>query len=247
MYMFSPAAIPAEYSVAATTAVAPAAAATAVTTEAAAALAATTWGGSPWQAAEAASAMTAEAASVTTVDMAPGKVADTAPDKVANTAFDKAGGAESVNRNGEKNKKAKSRLRRGKGKDEAKTGAEEVSTGEATTAATTSVAANVVKRLSEKEARAVCKLAIEKYDLPHGALDDGTGAALEKSGKIEMIEALRAMKELVGPLAKNFVSHYTQVDREAHGYLDEEEFYQLYVNLMAEAGLIPTEEALAVE
>jgi hypothetical protein len=103
------------------------------------------------------------------------------------------------------------------------------------------------KRLSEAEARRACKLAIDKYDLDHKQLDDGTGAPLTKSGKIEMIEALRAMKELVGPLAKNFVSHYTKADTQGRGYLDEEEFYQLYVDLMAEAGLAPDVAALKIE
>jgi len=75
----------------------------------------------------------------------------------------------------------------------------------------------------EERTRARGTMAFNKYDL------DG-------DGKIEMIEALRAMKELVGPLAKHFVSHYTKADKDGSGYLDSEEFYLLYSDLMSEAG-----------
>jgi len=64
-------------------------------------------------------------------------------------------------------------------------------------------------------------------------------SAEDKDGKIEMIEALRAMKRLVGPLAKNFPMHFIKHDSSGDGYLDAEEFYALYLGLLREAGKTP--------
>lgn len=55
---------------------------------------------------------------------------------------------------------------------------------------------------------------------------------LDGDGKIEMIEALVAMKELLGPLASDFVSQYVAIDADANGYLDRAEFAALYTNLL---------------
>ena len=81
------------------------------------------------------------------------------------------------------------------------------------------------------DVRARCGMQFDKYDL-------------DKDGEIEMIEALRAMKDLLGPLAKDFVSEYVKIDGDGSGYLNKEEFYDLYVALAKLGGKTP-EEALS--
>ena len=92
---------------------------------------------------------------------------------------------------------------------------------------------------TEEEARLKVKLMMDKFDLPHRHLDDGTGVPLDKSGKIELIEAVRAMKELVGPLKDDFTDHFRRADEYKRGYLDHEEFFNMYVAVMAAAGKPP--------
>lgn len=92
---------------------------------------------------------------------------------------------------------------------------------------------------TEEEARLKVKLMMDKFDLPHRHLDDGTGVPLDKSGKIELIEAIRAMKELVGPLKDDFTDHFRRADEYKRGYLDHEEFFNMYVAVMTAAGKPP--------
>lgn len=94
------------------------------------------------------------------------------------------------------------------------------------------------KKTEEERGRLMCMHAFRGFD-SMGNDESTYFSAEDKDGKIEMIEALRAMKRLVGPLAKNFPMHFIKHDSSGDGYLDAEEFYALYLGLLREAGKTP--------
>ena len=98
----------------------------------------------------------------------------------------------------------------------------------------------------EERGELMCKYAFRKYDtmgknqeIHLGVAHSDFNEELDVDGQIEMVEALRVMKVLLGPLARNFPRHFVHCDYDENGYLNFEEFHALYRRVLKEAGKTP--------
>jgi rubredoxin len=98
----------------------------------------------------------------------------------------------------------------------------------------------------EERGELICKYAFRKYDtmgknqeIHLGVAHSDFNEELDVDGQIEMVEALRVMKVLLGPLARNFPRHFVHCDYDENGYLNFEEFHALYRRVLKEAGKTP--------